>query len=84
MVSEIIVAMIPVVLGLICLIWPEAIYTFYRDNKSSSWMGKDNNDPDWLPVIPTTKAIIVVRLIGVFTLAFMFIILKTLFTEPLH
>lgn len=72
MVSAIIPAMIPVVLGVICLIWPGVIYTFYRNN---------HREPDWLPATPTTKEIIVVRLIGILTLSFMFVILKPLFIK---
>jgi len=37
------------------------------------------NPPDWLPEIPGFEAIIVIRLIGVFTLVFMFIMLEPLF-----
>ncbi len=71
-----------IIIGMLCLIRPKRIYSHYRGN----FLGKPDglsinvkNQPKWLPESPTAEAIILIRLIGIFTIVFMLIILEPFF-----
>lgn len=74
MISPIIGFLCFITVGLLCLIRPRWIYNYYRNGYLSGLEGMSiKNRPDWLPEAPTKEAMLVIRLIGIFTLIFMFV-----------
>lgn len=68
--------------GLFLLIWPRQVYTIYRNNYLDHLEGMNiKNPPDWLPEVPRAEAILAIRFFGIFTIAFMLVMLEPLITR---